>query len=240
VTRLEPNDFTAWRALAGAQLAEGLPGDAAESYRQLVALTSESDPNDVLSYADALRLAGRSEEARALYQKLVASNVSDVAAAARQRMTELSASALPTPTAQPTRDSAAQTQPASAQPVDAGAAAPTPQPGAPTPAPAAQPTPQQAQQLTPDERYRRGVELWGGNRGAAVTEFLAAARSGNPDAYYYLGLNLVEGKNLSTLKRAEVVAALRYFQTAQSGSHGAQARRYVQQLEKEFDRVRGQ
>ena len=42
------------------------------------------------------------------------------------------------------------------------------------------------------DHYKRGVELWGQNRQAAIAEFRVAAQS-NPDAYYYLGLNLVEG-----------------------------------------------
>lgn len=239
VTQLEPNDFTAWRALASAQMAEGLPADAVESYKRLVALTGETDPNDVLSYADALRLAGRTEEARALYQKLSTAPVADVAAQARRHLAEL-ASALSTPTPQPTRDTGTQTDESDASQQTADATAPTPQ-ATPTQAPTPQPTPQVAQaQLSPDERYRRGVSLWGSNRSAAVTEFLAAARAGNADAHYYLGLNLVEGKDMRSLKRAEVVAALRYFQNAQSSSHGSRARQYVQQLEKEFDRIRSQ
>ena len=244
VTRLEPNDFTAWRALAAAQLAEGLPVDAAESYKRLVALTGETDPNDLLAYADSLRLAGRAEEADALYQRLSTSTSAEVATAARQRLSELaSAVTAPTPPsaheARPNGDSNANTSAGTQTTTTSTLPAPTPV-AQPTAAPAApQPTPPPAE-LSPAERYRRGVELWGGNRGAAVNEFRAAAAAGVSDANYYLGLNLVEGRDLSTLKRAEVVAALSYFQRAQSGSHGAQARRYAQQLEKEYDRIRGQ
>ena len=76
---------------------------------------------------------------------------------------------------------------------------------------------------------------------AALGEFRAAAAGGNPDAHYYLGLSYVEGKSLHTLKRAEVVAALQHFQAAQrGGEHAAEARRYAQELEKEFDRRRNQ
>ncbi|HEX7176321.1 MAG TPA: tetratricopeptide repeat protein [Pyrinomonadaceae bacterium] len=243
VTNLEPNDFTAWRALAAAQLAEGLPADAAESYKRLVALTGETEPNDLLAYADALRLSGRAEEANTLYQRLSTSTSADVAAAARQRLSELaSAVTAPTPTAtreaRPNGDANANTSAGTQTTTASNLPAPTPA-AQPTAAPAPQPTPPPAQ-LTPAERYRRGVELWGGNRGAALNEFRAAAAAGISDANYYLGLSLVEGRDLSTLKRAEVVSALGHFQRAQSGSNGAQARRYVQQLEKEYDRIRSQ
>jgi tetratricopeptide (TPR) repeat protein len=244
VTQLEPNDFTAWRALAAAQLAEGLPVDAAESYKRLVALTGETDANDLLAYADALRLAGRADEAGALYQRLSTSTSTDVAAAARQHLSELAAAVTaPTPgdvrDTRPNGNTSANTSTGTQTTTDT-AAAPTPvaQPTASAPTP--QPTPPPPAELSPSERYRRGVELWGSNRGAAVTEFLAAARAGNADANYYLGLNLVEGRDLGSLKRAEVVAALSYFQRAQSGGNGAQARRYAQQLEKEYDRIRNQ
>ena len=94
---------------------------------------------------------------------------------------------------------------------------------------------------TPAEHYRRGVELWSSNRGAALEEFRAAASGGSLEAHYYLGLGYVEGKNLHALKRAEVVAALQHFQAAQrGGEHAGEARRYAQELEREFDRLRNQ
>jgi hypothetical protein len=62
--------------------------------------------------------------------------------------------------------------------------------------------------------------------------------AGNADAHYYLGLSYVEGRNLQSLKRAEVVAALAHFQHAQRGQFAGQARRHAQQLEREFDRLR--
>ena len=238
VVRLEPNDFTAWRSLAAAQHAEGLYAEEAESLRRLLELTGQSDPHDQLSYAEALNLAGRAEEARALLERLSSSGAADVAAAARQRLSDL-ASAAAAPTPAPTHEARPDAdQQASAQ--TQAESAPTPQ-ATPPPQATPQPTPQAAGAgLSPDERYRRGVELWGSNRAAAVSEFIAASRGGHPDAYYYLGLNLVEGRDLSTLKRAEVVSALAYFQNAQRGPHAAQSRRYAQQLEKEYDRIRSQ
>lgn len=248
VVQNSPNDFTAWRALASAQFAEGLHRDAAESYRRLVALTGDetADPQDLLSYADAMRLSGRTEEAHALYRRLASlatPETAETAELARRRIAEL-VQPSPTPTATPRPGEVAATNNEQGQESNAvsPASAPPPtqqaqpvQPPAPAPTQAARPA-----DPPPADRYRRGVELWPSNRAAAVTEFLAAARSGSADANYYLGLNLVEGKDMRNLKRAEVVAALQYFQIAQRGQFAAQSRRYAQQLEKEFDRLRKQ
>ncbi|HYN84196.1 MAG TPA: tetratricopeptide repeat protein [Pyrinomonadaceae bacterium] len=239
-TQYEPNDFTTWRALAAAQLAEGLPADAVESYRRLLALTGEGDPTDQLAFADSLRLAGRGEEARAVYQRLAANAPAEVAAAARQHLSELT-SASPTPTPQPTRETRpGEEQTETASTANTSGSTVSTQP-TPAPAPSVAATTPPPADMSPAGRYERGQQLWrGGSRGAAVSEFLAAARGGVTDANYFLGLNLVEGKDVSSLKRAEIVAALGYFQRAQSGSYGAQSRRYVQQLEREFDRIRSQ
>ena len=107
--------------------------------------------------------------------------------------------------------------------------------------PTPQPTPSRETAATPEEHYRHGQQLWSSDRGSALDEFRAAAAGGNYDAHYYLGLSYVEGRNLHTLKRAEVVAALQHFQLAQRGRQFvAESRRYQQQLEREFDRLRGQ
>lgn len=247
---LEQNDFTHWRALASAQLAEGLPADAAASFRRVLDITGQADLNDLLSYAHALRLSGRTEEARVLYERLAASPDENLALAARQNLSELAA-ALAAPTPQQTdeeRDSSAaendstQSSEASSGAGRASAAAPAAPTPAPTPSP--RPTPQAtqaAQSSSPDERYRRGLEFWRqSNRQAALSEFRAAADSGNVDAHYYVGLSYVEGKEVRSLGRSELLAALRNFQVAQRGSHAAQARRYAQQLENEYDRRRNQ
>ncbi|HYH85365.1 MAG TPA: tetratricopeptide repeat protein [Pyrinomonadaceae bacterium] len=239
VTRNAPDDSAAWRGLAAAQFAESLYRDAAESYRRLVELVGEqsADPNDLLAYADALRLSGRAEESRALYERLAASASADVAALARRHLAEL-AKAQPTPTPTPRPGETADTQT-----TDEGEVASTVPPPAtaqpqPTPAPTAQPTPASPAPpvaSTPAEHYRRGVELWSSNRSAALSEFRAA---GNPDAHYYLGLSYVEGRDMRSLKRAEIVAALQHFQIAQRGQFAGQARNYAHQLEREFDRLR--
>lgn len=243
-----PDDFTAWRALATAQFAEGLYAEAAESYRRLFALTGEGggDASDLLSYADALRQSGRAEEARAVYQRLAALPAGEASGVARQRLAEMasaSASASPTPArgggvvTETARPEGVLVAPSPSPTIVVASATPPPTP--PTPAPTPPPA-QTAAPATPAERYRRGVELWGANRGEAVEEFRAAAAAGNPEAHYYLGLSLIEGRNLRGLKRAEVVAALEHFQRAQRGGFAPQARRYAQQLEREFDRLRNQ
>lgn len=236
-----PDDFTAWRQLGAAQFAEGLNRDAADSYRRLIELVGEqsADPNDLLSYADALRLSNRAEESRALYERLAASAPSDVAGLARQHLAELAkAQPSPSPTPRAGETASAQTQGETASStspvaVPTPVAQPTPAPQlAPTPAPMPRPS-----QATPAEHYRRGVEFWASNRSAALIEFRAA---GGPDADYYLGLSYVEGRDIHSLKRAEVVAALQLFQSAQRGQFAQKARGYAQQLEKEFDRLRKQ
>jgi tetratricopeptide (TPR) repeat protein len=242
LARNAPDDAGAWRQLASAQFAEGLHRDAADSYRRLAALVGEQalEPPDLLAYADALRLSGRAEESRPLYERLAASAPAEVATAARQRLGEL---AREQPTPAPTPHAGAQATPTPVMET-ASAAQPTPPPATPTPAPP-QPAPTTpaapATAASPAERYGRGVQLWGSNRGAALDEFRAAASGGNLDAHYYLGLAYVEGRKTSSLQRAEVVAALQHFQLAQrGGQHASQARGYAQQLEKEFDRLRRQ
>jgi tetratricopeptide (TPR) repeat protein len=234
-----PNDFTLWRALASAEAAEGLPQEAAESYKRLVDLVGEAaaDPNDLLAYADALRLAGRAEEARGVYQKLVSVAAADVASAARQRLAEL---AQPTPSPTPGQQGNTNTRP-DATPTPANPqATPTPPPAAtPTPPPPT-PAPTRPAELSPADSYQRGVQLWSSNRGEALRLFRAAANAGNPDAHYYLGLGYVEGRDPGSLKRAEIGAALQHFQNAQRGQHAARARQYALQLEREFDRIRNQ
>ncbi|HST50979.1 MAG TPA: tetratricopeptide repeat protein [Pyrinomonadaceae bacterium] len=245
VTRNAPEDFTAWRELATAQFAEGLYRDAADSYRRLVSLVGDqsAEADDLLSYADALRLSGRADEARSIYQRLAASSSEDVAATARQRLAELAQAQTASPpqhTSDPEGPMVGQHEPDSSlltQPM----APPQPVP-TPTPRPTPTPTPARAPASTPAEHYQRGVELWSSNRTAALQEFQAAAGGGSVDANYYLGLSYVEGKDIHNLNRAALLAALRYFQLAQrgGGQHAAESRRYEQELGKEFDRMRKQ
>jgi tetratricopeptide (TPR) repeat protein len=243
VTRNAPDDSAAWRQLATAQFAEGLYRDAAESYRRLVALVGDAaDPSDLLSYADSLRLSGRPDEARAVYQRLASASTPDVADEARKRLADL-AREQPTPGQHAGEQNAAQPREGEVASSATPAAQPTPAQPAPTPTPQTTPTPQPTRPpaSTPAEHYRRGVELWASSRSAALQEFQAAAAGGNPDAHYYLGLGFVEGKNVRTLNQAALVAALQHFQLAErGGEHASDARRYEQELGKEFDRRRNQ
>lgn len=241
VARNAPYDFNAWRVLAATQYAEGLYDDAVESYRRVLNLNAPGanpEPNDLLGLADALRQAGRTEEARAAYERLLTFAPPDLADIARQNLGAL-APAQTAATPAPTPRSGELTP---TPQVEETASVNVPPAPTPTPQPTPQPSPTPAPQAaaSPAERYGRGVQLWPSNRGAALEEFRAAAAGGNVDAHYYLGLAYVEGRNASSLKRAEVVAALQHFQLAQRGSHAAQARSRAQQLEKEFDRLRRQ
>ncbi len=241
LARNAPYDFHAWRLLAAAQFAEGLYNDAVESYRRVLNLNAPGarpEPNDLLSLADSLRLAGRAEEARAAYEQLLTFAPPDLAEIARRHLSEL-ARAQATPTPQPTPRPGGPTPAPPGQETASAGTPPAPQPATPEPPPPPTPTPAPPAPASPAERYGRGIQLWPSNRGAALEEFRAAAAGGNADAHYYLGLAYVEGRRLSSLQRAEVVAALQHFQLAQrGGQHASQARGYVQQLEKEFDRLR--
>ena len=238
VTRNAPEDSDAWNRLASLQVAEGLDRDAVESFRRFIALMggeASVGPADLLAYARALLRSGGTEEARALFQRLASGPDAAAAAAARHELDEL-ARAHPTPTpraGEPTPTPRADEVASAATPAPPPPPTPTPPSPTPTPAPPAA--------GSPAERYDRGVQLWPSNRAAALEEFRAAAAGGNYDANYYLGLSYVEGRSAGSLKRAEVVAALRYFQLAQRGSqHASEARGHAQQLEKEFDRLRRQ
>ena len=232
VTRLEPNDKDAWRQLAEAQFAEGAYADAADSYHTLMDVSNEALADDrlQLAYADALRLAGRMDGARALYRRLATSPLADVALVSKQRLAEVGGT-LEADAAAPTR-------------VEGTTDGKDTQPASPASHAAAQPvavrTPTTAAAAAPADHYERGVQMWPANRAAALAEFRAAAANGNADAYYYLGLSLAEGRDPHALARAELVAALEYFQRARGGRFSAQARRYEDQLGQEFDRRRKQ
>ncbi|HYO62845.1 MAG TPA: tetratricopeptide repeat protein, partial [Pyrinomonadaceae bacterium] len=239
----DPRDAEAWRSLARAQLDETLFADAAESFRRLVALggTTALNDNELLSYAEALRLSGKPEEARAFYERLSTSTFADVASSARQRLSELaSAQASPASSPDPQRDARAQAagQPASQPFLSPSPQQPPPAQATPTPPPArVEPTPAPAH--TAAEHFARGEQLWSSNRQQALGEFRSAAAKGNTDAYYYLGLAIVQGRDPGSLQRAELVMALQYFQNARRGGRfRAESQRYEDQLGREFDRRR--
>ncbi|HVF51806.1 MAG TPA: tetratricopeptide repeat protein [Pyrinomonadaceae bacterium] len=247
ITRIDARDAEGWRSLARAQLDESLYEDASESFRRLIALGGEASLNDneLLSYAEALRLSGLTDEARPFYERLASSAFADVANSARQHLSELaSASATPnvTPTPEPAQANQNRQQQVGLSPTPsamqtAAAASPTPARVAANAPPNVQTPPQSA--LSASEHFARGEQLWGSNRVAALGEFRAAAAAGNADAHYYLGLALLQGREPSALQRAEIGAALQHFQNAQRGGRfRAQAQRYEEQLGKEFDRRR--
>jgi TPR repeat protein len=150
------------------------------------------------------------------------------------------------PTPAPTQHAVEQPTPQPREGEAVASATPAPTVPAATPTPAPLPPPQPAPtpapaSLSPAEHYGRGQQLWSSNRAAALSEFREAAAGGNYDAHYYLGLAYVEGKRLGGLQRAELVAAFQHFQLARRGrQYAAESRRYEQQLEKEFDRLRRQ
>lgn len=91
--------------------------------------------------------------------------------------------------------------------------------------------------LSASDHYRRGVQLWEGDRRGALEAFRAAAAGGIPDAYYYLGSEYYsEGRDPKTLSEGELRAALNYFLRATSGPHSAQASRAAKTLGKEYER----
>ena len=256
VVRLTPEDADAWRSLATAQSAEGLYEDALESYRGLGEASPAALARDAvqLAYADALRLSGRSADARVIYRRLAASTDAEVAAASKRQLGE--------PTPSPTTDEqveAAREQALETARTDAGRAEDTsrttPEASA---SPAPQPTtaarvesassssstnataPPRASSGSPSDQYQRGVSLWPTNRAAAIAEFRAAAERGNSDASYYLGLSIAEGRDPRALRRAELVAAIVYFGRARKGKFRAQSVAYEEQLGRELDRRRNQ
>lgn len=249
ILRYDARDTEAWRALARAQLDESLYAEAAESYRQLVALAGVGNLNDneLLAYAESLRLSGRARDAQEFYRRLAASPVADVANAARQHLSEF-ASLAPTPSASPdparderdalNQNRAVQTPQSVAQ--SSPTLAPQPTPAIVVNAPPTAP-PARTENLSGGEHFKRGEQLWSSNRAAALSEFRAATGKGNRDAYYYLGLAVIEGKDPRTLHPALLGAAYQYFQNAmRSGKFRSEARRYEQLLGDEVDRRRQQ
>jgi hypothetical protein len=136
----------------------------------------------------------------------------------------------PEPSRAPNGTEAATTRPASQTP-DASTtttSVPSPQPRQTTTTPPS---------LSAADHYRRGVQLWEGDRRAALEEFRAAASGGYADAYYYLGSEYYpEGRDPKTLSEGELRAALNYFLRAGGGPHSAQAARAAQALGKEYER----
>jgi tetratricopeptide (TPR) repeat protein len=166
-TQSNPNNTAAWKALASAQFEEKLYGDAADSYRHLLSASGNNlDDPTWLAYADALRLAGRTEEARAAYQKISSSGSATLAQTARQHLAELGP---PTPAAavnaEHTRDARAEQEEQREQ-----ASAATPQQ---SPTPLARPTPavvNSSQFIDSDSYYFKGLNLVNGRDPKKLTD----------------------------------------------------------------------
>lgn len=217
-TQNDPNNTVAWHELATAQFAEGRFGDSVESYRRLIATIGENnlDDNTWLEYADALRLAGRTEEARATYQRVTASASDDLARSAKQRLAELEpmrqTAEANVNSARPAREELARNRSTGETAVRHDTSTePAP---SPTPRPVSTPP--------------------------AATSAGSRAAQSDPDALYYRALGIVNGRDMRMLKQAELVQALQYFLVARRGSHGAEASKYAERLGREFDRRRNQ
>jgi tetratricopeptide (TPR) repeat protein len=245
LTRLAPTDADAWRSLASAQFAEGLYRDALESYRGLGEAAPAALARDSvqLAYADTLRLAGRTTEARVIYRRLAETSSDAAVAAASKRQL---AQPTPSPVDEETAGDEAETRTADAS-RPAGAATPRDDASQPAAALSASPTPQapaaappRASSGSPSDQFQRGLVLWTTNRAAALAEFRSAAERGNSDASYYLGLSIAEGRDPRSLKRAELVAALVHFGRARRGKFRGQSVTYEEQLGRELDRRRTQ
>lgn len=153
----DPQDVDTLRTLAALQFQEQLYADAVDSHRRLAKAMGDNrlSPKDQLEYADALRMAGYTEDARNEYQKLIASGPAEIAAAAKKQMAQLlaqTAASLPANT----RSVVLGTTATTGAPVSSGAPAPVvPNPATIKPAPA-------SAQTGPDADYALGVSIVGG------------------------------------------------------------------------------
>jgi tetratricopeptide (TPR) repeat protein len=166
-TQSNPKDASAWRTLAAAQFEEKLYTDAAESYRRLIEATGEAEVDDEtrLAYADALRLAGRTDEARSAYQKISASTQPAIAQAARQHLTELGPIVTTTNTERTRDDDDNRAGPQTASPE---ITAPTP---SPTPLARATPsTTSEPAQTDPDSYYFKAQNIVNGRDPKKLTD----------------------------------------------------------------------
>jgi hypothetical protein len=71
---------------------------------------------------------------------------------------------------------------------------------------------------------------------ASVTNGTPPQPQGTADAFYFQAVNLVNGREPRTLKRAELLRAIQLFQNVRSGAHAAEAARQASRLGKELDR----
>lgn len=122
----------------------------------------------------------------------------------------------PSPSVEQTREARARQERATE--TSAPAATPTPAP-APTNSPVAQATPKQTPAPSP-----------------AADSNVGKAAQATSDAFYFQAVNLINGRDPRSLKRAELLRALQFFQNVKSGAHVEEARRQAQRLGRELDR----
>ncbi|MBC7910693.1 MAG: tetratricopeptide repeat protein [Pyrinomonadaceae bacterium] len=215
-TRSDASNTAAWRALAAAQFNDGRYSDSAESYTQLINAMDEREVDDNLrlEYADALQKAGRIEDARAQYQRVTDSESLDLARRASEQL-----KLLPPPVgdentnnANNARDHRAEDLAAQTRTPDANASQAA---NNTTIVPVQQPAPVAA--APPNNR---------------------APENNNPDKLYFEALNIVQGRDVKTLQRAELLRAMQLFQNVKSGPHSSDAKKQEKRLGKEYDRRR--
>jgi tetratricopeptide (TPR) repeat protein len=212
----DPANSAAWRALAGAQFNEGLYTEAAETYARIINAMDERqvDDNLRLEYADALRLAGRTEEARALYQKISSSESLDLARRANEQLSQLPPPQATNGTGNNANDSRSTAAQNRATETGAEQLNGT-QPGSTTVATNAQP-----------------------NAPPTGTTANTRPAENNEERFYSQALNIVQGRDVKSLQRAELLRALQLFQNVKGGPHADDARKHADRLGKEYDRRR--
>ena len=99
-----------------------------------------------------------------------------------------------------------------------------------TPTPAPSPTPVAQTQPTPASSPASTAA--NANNGATTK-----ATEGSSDAFYFQAVNIVNGREPRSLKRAELLRALQLFQNVTSGAHVAEARKQAVRLSRELDRL---
>jgi len=235
-TKLNEQDSLAWSALAHAQFIANRFDDAAESYRRLSMLADNSGDSDEaqLEHAAALENAGHTEEARALYLKIAAAAADDATRrTAQQRLAGLpSPSAFPSPpVAMDANNSSAPNSLRRNARANLARQNIARQESATNALPAPSSPNAQSSARLPFVVPPPGAASSGGKRAA----------SNDPDSYYIKGLSVLNQRDPKTLKRAEVVTALGYFQRAAQpgGTHRAAAQQLAERLGREYDKRRG-
>jgi len=153
----DPKHLPTLHALASLQFQEQLYADAVDSYRRLAEAMGEARlaPQDQLDYADALRFAGYTEDARIEYQKIIAAGPAEIAATAKKNLVQL-----PPQTGTSVQVDTRSLSPGAASTKTRSTTSASPTPGKQNPV-GAKPSPAPAQS-SPDADYSLGVSIVGG------------------------------------------------------------------------------